>query len=89
MAIVAGLLYGVNFNPAQYYMDNNPDASRNGLDYVFPHYCGIMLTSSVYFILYGMLARNNPQIFPQVTLPALSSGAMWGIGAYLSYFLMI
>lgn len=75
------MLYGVNFNPAQYYMDNHPEASHEAVDFIFPHFCGVMLASSFYFIVYGLLVRNKPQIYPQVTLPALASGIMWAFGA--------
>jgi glucose uptake protein GlcU len=38
------------------------------------------MTSTVYFFIYGVLTRNNPQVYPQVTLPALVSGVMWSFG---------
>jgi len=49
------------------------------LDYVFSHFCGILLASTFYFMLYCLLKKNRPCIYPDATFPALISGAMWGI----------
>lgn len=47
---------------------------------LYSHVCGILLTSTAYFVVYGVLTRNHPQVFPQVTLPAILSGVMWALG---------
>lgn len=78
--MIAGCCYGVNFDPTQSYIDNNPDASQNAVDYIFPHFSGILLTSSTYFIVYGLLMRNKPQIYSEVTIPSIISGIIWAIG---------
>ncbi|XP_038056855.1 transmembrane protein 144-like isoform X2 [Patiria miniata] len=79
MAIFAGCLYGFNFVPCIWVQDNVDGASQNGLDYVFAHFCGICLTSSVYFMLYCIYMRNRPQIGVGVVIPSVVSGVMWGI----------
>ncbi|XP_022099635.1 transmembrane protein 144-like isoform X1 [Acanthaster planci] len=79
MAIGAGCLYGFNFVPCIWIQDNVKGASQNGLDYVFAHFCGIILTSSVYFMVYCIYMRNRPQIGVGLIIPSVVSGAMWGI----------
>ncbi|KAK7471345.1 hypothetical protein BaRGS_00036020 [Batillaria attramentaria] len=79
LSIFSGLLYGSSFAPAIHCQDNYYKASQNSLDYVFAHYCGIFLTSSVYFFIYAIFKKNNPAVYPKVILPAVVSGAMWGV----------
>ncbi|GMI02104.1 hypothetical protein TrVE_jg8045 [Triparma verrucosa] len=67
MALVMGALFGCNFDPAQYLMDeikrdndekypDDDDMARsldpNPLDYVFSHLVGIFAGSVVYYLLY-------------------------------------
>ena len=51
----------------------------SGLDYVFSHFCGISLTSSVYFLSYCLFKRNRPQLGVGLIIPSVVSGLMWGI----------
>jgi len=60
MAVLAGALYGTNFDPPQYLIDNCATCSKVGLDYVFPHFCGIYITSTLYFIIYCVVKKTNP-----------------------------
>ncbi|PVD34609.1 hypothetical protein C0Q70_05885 [Pomacea canaliculata] len=79
LSVVSGLMYGLSFSPAISWQDNHLDDSQNSLDYVFSHYCGIFLTSSVYFFIYIAIKKNKPKVYPRVILPAIASGVMWGI----------
>jgi len=97
LAAVAGLLYGATFDPPQWVIDNRGPTSESGMkdcanaasgdvkDYIFPHFCGIWLTSTIWFIIYIMAMKNKPAVNPQVILPAFISGIMWGI-AQVSWF---
>jgi len=85
LSIFAGILYGSNFDPPQWLMDNHPWDSQDGLDYVFSHFTGIWLTSTLYFLIYCAFMKNKPLIFPKVILPAIVSGAMWAM-ADISWF---
>ncbi|XP_046369877.2 transmembrane protein 144-like [Haliotis rufescens] len=82
LAAFSGVMYAFQFIPARYiqqqYRDNG--ASQNSLDYVFAHYCGIYLTSTLYFIIYALFRRNQPKVFPRVIVPGIVSGLMWGVG---------
>lgn len=38
------------------------------------------MTSTTFFIMYIIIMRNKPKIYPRVILPGILSGIMWGIG---------
>ena len=50
---------------------------KDMLDYVFPHFTGIFLSSTFYFLIYCAFMKNRPNIYPQAILPAFASGIMW------------
>jgi len=90
LSVVAGVFYGTNFDPPQYIMDNQVGAhyneahqwvpvSKNGLDYVFSHFSGILVTSTIYMLIYCIVKKNKPDVYPQVILPAVASGTLWAI----------
>ncbi|KAK3531923.1 hypothetical protein QTP86_000336 [Hemibagrus guttatus] len=86
LAVVAGLLYGSSFIPVLYIKNHTTQqnsqydgASQFDLDYVFAHFSGIFLTSTVYFVIYCALKKNKPQVFPKAILPGVVSGVMWGV----------
>jgi len=83
LSIISGILYGVNFNPPTYLMEHG--GSTNGLDYVFSHFCGIWITSTAYFLIYCVIKKNNPVLYPKVVLPAMISGVLWSM-ADISWF---
>ncbi|CAF1127747.1 unnamed protein product [Adineta steineri] len=65
LAIVAGTLFGLVFTPSTYIQDHQdkyPGAMKNGLNYIFAMYTGILLTSSVYYGIYLIFKRNRPYI---------------------------
>ncbi|OXB66022.1 hypothetical protein ASZ78_003219 [Callipepla squamata] len=39
------------------------------LDYVFAHFSGIFLTSTIYFLIYCAVRKNKPIVYPQAILP--------------------
>ena len=49
------------------------------VNYIFGTYTGILLTSTLYFIIYAAFKRNQPVVYPRVIIPALVAGIMWGI----------
>src|SRR5689334_17975745 len=85
LAILAGCLYGLNFNPPQYLIDSGKGGSRSGIDYVFSHFCGILLTSTFFMVVYSIYKRNQPAVQPYIVLPGLLSGVGWGC-AQISWF---
>jgi glucose uptake protein GlcU len=88
-AAVAGIFFGCNFDPAQYVIDNSFDGEDNSLNYVFPQFTGILLTSWCYTILYCIYKwyqGQKPYIPNDVLLPASISGIMWGIADIAWFF---
>jgi len=78
MSVVAGFLFGTNFAPPNHLMIN-PNNSQNGLDYVFSHFTGIIMTSLLWFLIYCAVKGNNPEINNKIILPGWISGVVWGI----------
>jgi hypothetical protein len=81
-AVAAGLFFGSNFDPPTYAQEHYENASQDPLDYVFAHFCGILLTSIFWFLVYcAKRARDGrePDLYPAVTLPAFVSGLMWAV----------
>lgn len=76
-AIFAGTCYGLNFLPSTLIQDHVIGASKNGLDYVFNQFCGILAASIVYFLVYCAATGNKPFVNPQIILPGFLSGVMW------------
>lgn len=80
LSVISGLLYGQIFTPTLYVQSNSqlyPSASKNGLDYVFACFCGIYLSSTVYFCIYALIRKNQPRVYPRVIVPGIISGIMW------------
>lgn len=82
LSVVAGILYGLNFDPPQYLIDHNMGPSQ-GIDYVFAHFCGIFFTSMIYFALYCAVKGNAPLVYSQAILPGMISGGMWAVAQTL------
>ncbi|BFZ24382.1 hypothetical protein BsWGS_27421 [Bradybaena similaris] len=79
LGVFSGVMYGIQFTPATYIQQHKTGASKNGLDYAFVHFCGIYATSCVYLFLYCAIKGNKPKVYPEVILPGIVSGVMWGI----------
>uniref|UniRef100_A0A8D0HAQ7 Transmembrane protein 144 n=1 Tax=Sphenodon punctatus TaxID=8508 RepID=A0A8D0HAQ7_SPHPU len=86
LAVIAGILYGSSFVPVLYIKDHSQrngtifkGASQFDLDYVFAHFSGIFLTSTIYFLIYCTAMKNNPRVYPQVIIPGFVSGVLWAI----------
>jgi glucose uptake protein GlcU len=86
MAILAGVFFGSNFDPPTWIQNHDHKASQNSLDYVFSHFCGILLTSTTYFLIYCVYKRNKPWVNAKLFLPAFVSGLGWGT-AQIGWFL--
>lgn len=78
MAVIAGLFYGECFTPLIYAAER--DGHRPYVEYVFSYYTGILLTSSVYFVVYCLVKKNEPVINNRLVLPACACGVLWAAG---------
>eukprot|EP00300_Choanocystis_sp_HF-7_P027415 c32519_g1_i1.p1 GENE.c32519_g1_i1~~c32519_g1_i1.p1 ORF type:complete len:347 (+),score=87.99 c32519_g1_i1:27-1043(+) len=86
LACTCGLFFGFNFVPPLHEQANG--GPKKNLDYVFSHFCGIFMTSTIFMLLYCIATRNKPWISAEIVLPAFASGVMWAI-AQVSWFIAI
>lgn len=91
--VVAGFMSGSTFTPPQAVVDATanwmargavgpapyPGASTSLFDLLMSHFTGIMLSSTVFVMVYAAARRNRPQVFAQSVLPAYVSGLVWGV----------
>ncbi|XP_013917809.1 PREDICTED: transmembrane protein 144 isoform X1 [Thamnophis sirtalis] len=86
LAMIAGIFYGSSFVPVFYIKDHGrrngtmyTGASQFDVDYVFAHFSGIFLTSTIYFLIYCAAMKNNPKVYPAAIIPGFISGTLWAI----------
>jgi glucose uptake protein GlcU len=85
-ALFTGLLFGLNINPAQYLIDSGKGHRDNLIDYIFSHYCGVLLSSSGYFLIYYIYKKRKPVINNEIVIPSILSGIIWAI-AHIGSFI--
>jgi len=74
---IAGLLFGVNFNPAEYVMGRG--GTSDGIDYILPHFTGIFFASTFYMGLYCVVMRQKPRGHLDAVPAAILAGVLWGV----------
>ncbi|XP_049762067.1 transmembrane protein 144 isoform X2 [Elephas maximus indicus] len=84
LAVMSGILYGCTFVPIIYIKDHSKRndsayAGASQYDYVFAHFSGIFLTSTVYFLAYCIAMKNRPKLYPEAVLPGFLSGMLWAV----------
>lgn len=85
-AVIQGISAALCIVPVVAIQDNIdifPNARPDGLSYVFSMYCGILLTSTVIFIIYSLFKKNQPYAPPSLILPSMCTGLMWGVAQTL------
>ena len=70
----AGIMFAFSYAPILYCQNNYPGASQNQNDYSFSYNSGIFLGSLFYFIVYCVVKKNKPIIYPECMFPAIISG---------------
>jgi len=101
LALAAGCLFGISFDPAQLLMDQYSQRSLtedvkyspDGLDYVFSHFFGIFVTASGLLVIFSFVdtVATPPTLFPEcdhgkLIVPAFISGIGWAVGE-VSWFI--
>lgn len=84
LAVVSGMLYGVNMLPMSLWVQYEKSIGNNPgpLDFVFSHFTGIYVYSTVVFVVYAIYNAFNgrpPKVYPAAIFPSMISGAMWGV----------
>jgi glucose uptake protein GlcU len=82
LALVAGFFYGLTPVPVVYIEDNHgrfPNSPRTGISFMFSLFFGILLSSTIIFFVYVIWKRNRPQINPNIVLPSICGGIIWGL----------
>eukprot|EP01120_Amphizonella_sp_Union-15-10_P004194 TRINITY_DN14828_c0_g1_i1.p1 TRINITY_DN14828_c0_g1~~TRINITY_DN14828_c0_g1_i1.p1 ORF type:complete len:341 (-),score=29.99 TRINITY_DN14828_c0_g1_i1:33-1055(-) len=79
LSLICGSLFGISFDPPQWLADHN-DHPVESIDYAFSFYTGIFLTSSMYMMIYSLVNKNKPALYPQLVFPGFVAGVLWAIG---------
>lgn len=74
LSIFTGAMFGLSLTPILYLVDNYPDASHDYNMYAFSYSTGILLGSLIYFVIYCIVKKNRPDVYPESILPALFVG---------------
>lgn len=75
-SLFAGVLYGFNMIPVSHLMSEE-GADQEPLHYVFSHFTGIFLCSTVLVVIYAAAKKNRVWFNNQMVLPAFLSGTLW------------
>jgi hypothetical protein len=86
LSIFSGITGAFIYVPQLYVMSSEFDASQDNNDYAFSLSCGIMLSSLFYFIIYCIVLKNKPKIYPEIIIPSFLTGLLWAIANTL-YFI--
>lgn len=76
-ALVCGLLIALSYIPILYIENNYPNASQDQNDYALSYNTGLFLGSLVLFIIYCIVNKNQPKVYPEAILPTFIAGIMW------------
>ncbi|WKY06948.1 hypothetical protein Q1695_006824 [Nippostrongylus brasiliensis] len=84
LTFFVGFLYGNMLTPINYLVANSAETGNptNVSSYFFSFSFGALLTSTVIFMVYSAVRLNRPFINPELTLPSITSGVIYGIATY-------
>lgn len=88
LAIIAGLLFGSNFDPPQLLQDEGnrgQDHSTDPFDYVLSHFCGILLLGVLVLAVYIPVMGQQRHTPLEIVMPAVFAGVLWAI-AQVAWF---
>lgn len=81
-ALVSGILYGLIQVPIIAIQDHPEifnNAPKHGSPYIYSHFTGILIVSTAALVIYSIFKKNSPSINPQIVLPSLLAGLMFGV----------
>ncbi|KAI1715261.1 transmembrane family transporters domain-containing protein [Ditylenchus destructor] len=91
LALLSGCFGGLCATPVIAIQDNPKyfgADSNDVLHFVFSHFFGVFLASTLIFIGYSIIKRSEPFLNPRIVLPSLSAGLVWSTGMVF-YFLSL
>ncbi|CAJ0603074.1 unnamed protein product [Cylicocyclus nassatus] len=85
--IIVGCLYGNMLTPISYLIMEYADDGllTHYATYFFSFCVGAVLTSTVIFMFYSGFKKNRPFINPEITLPSLLAGIMYGAATFFFF----
>lgn len=87
-AIIAGVLYGSNFDFATWLQQQGeadeknhvpPRHAADAAHYVISHFVGIFATTAIYFLVTYATSQKKPYVGREIVLPGILSGMAWAI----------
>lgn len=76
--MTAGICVGLTYAPYLYVVDRYVNVSKNGLDYVFSMFTGVLISTFAYFVIYCAIKKNKPYVNPSSIIPGCANGWIWG-----------
>jgi hypothetical protein len=81
LALLAGTFFGCSFDPSQWVIDaEDPSSRESTLIFVFPQFCGILLSSISFFALYCVVKiaylKQQPYVHASILIPGMCSGIL-------------
>ena len=73
-ASIAGFFYGIMLSPIRYLLNNDPTASKDMNNYTFPLSVGIFISSLSVLVIYSIVKKGNPKIYPSSIFPCIGIG---------------
>uniref|UniRef100_A0A1I7X7P2 Transmembrane protein 144 n=1 Tax=Heterorhabditis bacteriophora TaxID=37862 RepID=A0A1I7X7P2_HETBA len=88
LTVVVGAFYGNVLTPINYLITKSGETGMPAdvAPYFFSHCIGAVLTATIIFMFYSIYRKNRPFINPEITLPSLTSGIIYGI-AMCTFFM--
>lgn len=73
-ALYCGIAAAFSYIPILYIENNYPNSSQDQNEYAFSYNTGIFFGALFIFIVYALVTRNRPKVYPQLILPTFVSG---------------
>ena len=81
-ASIQGFFYGIMYSPILYLIKNYENANKNMMNYSFPLSVGIFASSLLFLIIYSILMKGEPNIYPESLFPCM---CLTGISKIFSF----
>ncbi|KAI6197360.1 hypothetical protein M3Y94_01214800 [Aphelenchoides besseyi] len=83
LAVLHGLLLGLQLAPITYIKENYPNKSQHTIDYLFSFYSTTFIFGLLYFAIYAGIKRERSFINGNLVLPSVGYGILWAVAMSL------